>query len=316
MHRPSTLAAIGILTFAMAACGSEPEEETGSSPASPQVIETQAAAKPFEKPPTVPQNSVTSSASAAGLIQSTNASQRAKQVQKGRPDPFAAIFAPVVVKAPPTPAPPKPASPAPPVAQTPQPVPAPPPSSLPPVAAAPPVEPPRPDIASGIAVSGVVQIGEELQAIVQVPNEGISRYVRPGQLLSNGQVLVKQIELNQGAEPVIILEQNGIEVAKSVGEQPASEQQDSPAATTPAPADDNTEPPANNNAPAVPGSIRRGPSPGQPTNITDPPVSPPADAPSNTSPPPPSLPGTPADNFDDAGEGEENEEEDTEDAEE
>lgn len=319
MHRPSTLAAIGILTFAMAACGTEPEETT-SSPASPQVIETQAAAKPFEKPPIVPQ-SVTSTASAAGLIQSTNANQRAKQVQKGRPDPFAGIFAPVVVKAPPTPAPPTvspaPASPpAPPVAQT-QPVVPPPPSPLPPVAAAPPIEPPRPEIASGIAVSGVVQIGEELQAIVQVPNEGISRYVRQGQLLSNGQVLVKQIELNQGAEPVIILEQNGIEVAKSVGEQPTnSEQSDSPAANTPdsPPDSDNASPPINN-TPAIPGSIRRGFSPGQPTptNVTDPSGSEPPAAPNNISPPAPTLvPAAPADDFDDAGEEPEDAEEDAE----
>lgn len=69
---------------------------------------------------------------------------------------------------------------------------------------------------------GVVQIGNEVQAIVQVPNEATSRYISVGQWLSNGQVLVKRIEVNQGSDPLVILEQNGIEVAKAVGEEPAN----------------------------------------------------------------------------------------------
>jgi hypothetical protein len=34
-------------------------------------------------------------------------------------------------------------------------------------------------------------------------------------------VLVKRIEMSQGANPTVILEQYGIEVAKQVGEQPS-----------------------------------------------------------------------------------------------
>lgn len=67
-------------------------------------------------------------------------------------------------------------------------------------------------------VSGVVVVGNEPQAIVQAPNEATSRYVRAGQRLSNGQVLVKRIEMGEGSEPIVILEQNGVEVSKGVGE--------------------------------------------------------------------------------------------------
>jgi len=78
-----------------------------------------------------------------------------------------------------------------------------------------------PQLAQNVTVMGVIQIGEVTQAIVQVPNEATSRYVQVGQRLSNGQVLVKRIEMNEGAEPLVILEQYGVEVAKAVGEEPA-----------------------------------------------------------------------------------------------
>lgn len=89
-----------------------------------------------------------------------------------------------------------------------------------------PVVPPPPstDIATGTEVSGVVKVGNETQVIVKVPNEPTSRYVKVGQRLSNGQVLVKRVDLKQGADPIVILEENGVEVAKGVGEKPASPQ--------------------------------------------------------------------------------------------
>ena len=101
-----------------------------------------------------------------------------------------------------------------------------------------PLAPPAPadtTLANGVTVMGVIQIGEQTQAIVQVPNEATSRYVQVGQRLSNGQVLVKRIELNAGAEPLVILEQYGVEVSKAVGEQPPSpgQQATSPTAAVP-----------------------------------------------------------------------------------
>jgi hypothetical protein len=88
--------------------------------------------------------------------------------------------------------------------------------------------PPQPDLAKAVFVSGVVMVGNQPQAIIKVPNEPTSRYVQAGQRLANG-VLIKRIEMNEGSEPIIILEQYGIEVSRMIGEAPASSP---PTATT------------------------------------------------------------------------------------
>lgn len=84
-----------------------------------------------------------------------------------------------------------------------------------PIKAAPPR--PQPELARAVKVTGVVQIGDTVYAIVNAPNEPTSRYVQEGQRLSNGQVLVRRIETNR-AEPVVVLEQYGVEVLRAVGE--------------------------------------------------------------------------------------------------
>lgn len=94
--------------------------------------------------------------------------------------------------------------------------------------------PPEPTLARAVEVSGVVQVGNEPQAIIKAPNEATSRYVKVGQRLSQGQVLVKRIEMNDGSEPVVILEENGIEVAKMVGDRPAAPAQPGSQPGTPA----------------------------------------------------------------------------------
>jgi hypothetical protein len=77
---------------------------------------------------------------------------------------------------------------------------------------------PEPTLARAVEVSGVVTLGGLTQAIVKAPNEPTSRHVTVGQRLSNGQVLVKRIEVNSGSDPIVVLEENGVEVARSVGE--------------------------------------------------------------------------------------------------
>ncbi|MBW4650422.1 MAG: hypothetical protein KME06_17305 [Kastovskya adunca ATA6-11-RM4] len=95
---------------------------------------------------------------------------------------------------------------------------------------------PEPTLAKNVRVSGVVQVGGVPSAIVDAPNESASRYVRVGERLSNGQVLVKRIDMNQGPTPVVILEQYGIEVARRVGELPVdAPEADSPTAALNAP---------------------------------------------------------------------------------
>ncbi len=76
---------------------------------------------------------------------------------------------------------------------------------------------PQPTLAREVEVTGVVTIGNTTQAIVKAPNEPSSRYVSVGQRLANGQVLVKRIDMNPGSDPVVILEENGIEVPVVVG---------------------------------------------------------------------------------------------------
>lgn len=94
--------------------------------------------------------------------------------------------------------------------------------------------PPDPILAKAVEVSGVVVVGTEPQAIIKAPNEASSRYVRTGQRLANGQVLVKRIEFNEGSEPIVILEQNGVEVSKVVGERPPAPAQSGTQAVIPA----------------------------------------------------------------------------------
>lgn len=76
---------------------------------------------------------------------------------------------------------------------------------------------PQPTLARQVEVTGVVKVGNTVQAIVKAPNEPTTRYVGVGQMLSNGRILVKRIEINAGSEPIVVLEENGIEVSVMVG---------------------------------------------------------------------------------------------------
>lgn len=81
--------------------------------------------------------------------------------------------------------------------------------------AAPP--PPAIDLAEGTQVTGVMQVGGDIQIILQTPGSAFSRYVRVGDTVANGEVRVVRVERLQG-EPLVILEQNGVEVARGIGE--------------------------------------------------------------------------------------------------
>lgn len=94
---------------------------------------------------------------------------------------------------------------------------------------------PQPELARAVKVTGVVQVGDKVYAIVNAPNEPSSRYVQEGQRLSNGQILVRRIETNR-VEPVVILEQYGVEVVRAVGEggAPTTPAANAPTVTIPA----------------------------------------------------------------------------------
>lgn len=75
---------------------------------------------------------------------------------------------------------------------------------------------PQPTQAQQVTVTGVVTIGDRNYAIVQSPDEPTGRYVAAGQRVAGGAVLVKRIDM-RGNEPIVVLEQNGVEVSHSVG---------------------------------------------------------------------------------------------------
>ncbi|MGB3137557.1 MAG: hypothetical protein WBB18_12195 [Nodosilinea sp.] len=73
---------------------------------------------------------------------------------------------------------------------------------------------PKPTLAEAVLVTGVMTIGSENFAVVET--SAGSQYVKAGQRVANGQVLVKRIDL-RGSDPIVVLEQNGIEVSRPVG---------------------------------------------------------------------------------------------------
>lgn len=222
------------LTVWLGGCtvGEEPTVTSASpSPAASPSTPTQAFAKP-----TVPEKDKGkrdgSAGKVSGLLQSTDPAERARQVQRGinakGKDPFSSI-PPIVsfkvpIKLPETANQPavspnignSPIASQPSVGSRPVPkVIATKPPEKSPIKALPPL--PDPTLAKSVQVTGVIVVAGVPQAIIQAPNEATSRYVQAGQRIAGGQVLVKRIEMNGGSDPLVILEQNGVEVARGVG---------------------------------------------------------------------------------------------------
>ena len=74
------------------------------------------------------------------------------------------------------------------------------------------------ELAENVLITGLIELGDHIKLIVQAPEETSTRYVEVGQYLSNGQILVKRIEPGFSS-PTVILEENGIEVEKIVGQE-------------------------------------------------------------------------------------------------
>jgi hypothetical protein len=152
------------------------------------------------------------------LIGSTNPDQRLRSIQSQRPDPFALVptSPSVTITRPPVTATSREA--AIPVAVVPRPIPVIPeiprlPRALPAALA------PQPELARAVGVTGVVQVGGIVYAIVDAPDEPSSRYVQVGQRISNGEVLVRRIDFD-GPDSSVILEQAGMQVVRRVGDAP------------------------------------------------------------------------------------------------
>ncbi|MGD1897974.1 MAG: hypothetical protein ACFB16_13590 [Phormidesmis sp.] len=185
---------------------------------------------PVAKAPEVP------TAVTADLIRSTDPEARTRQVSQSRIDPFAVLPIPLAPEpvavtasnnttsrggnsggtATTATAKPVSAPTAPPVLARPnnQPV-----SRPSPIVSLPRI--PQPIIAPTISVSGIIQLGGEPYAIVSSGSEP-ERYVRVGDRLAGGSVRVKRIN-TMAFEPQVILEENGIEVSRPVGNGGAAE---------------------------------------------------------------------------------------------
>ena len=191
-------------TLLATSCSGEKTAETppAEAPAAPAAVPEVVTPPDF----TNPLVEETRPSTIASLKKATDPAARMKQIQAGRPDPFAGNPVAVTVSLPKVIVPPS----------TPTILP-----SLPSLPSLPPADLPNPTLAKAVVVTGIVQVGSSTQAIVKAPLEPSSRYVSPGQRIANGQVLVKRIEV-RGSEPVVILEELGIEVVKFIGS-PAEE---------------------------------------------------------------------------------------------
>ncbi|MCU0567098.1 MAG: hypothetical protein MUF49_10930 [Oculatellaceae cyanobacterium Prado106] len=167
------------------------------------------------------------------LINSTNPNQRLRAIRSERPDPFTVVaLTPTVtvseaarrqiainnvtrIANPPRPtapaflAPPKPK---PPESAPVEPIPEIPAFSAPENQAL---------LAKNVSVTGVMQMGGVVYAIIDAPNESTSRYVQVGQRLSGGQIVVRRINYN-GVDSSVVLEEGGSEVIRRVGDAPES----------------------------------------------------------------------------------------------
>lgn len=221
--RARSLISLGFVLL-LAACSSAPKSDQATPPSVNGVVSLSAA-----KPQTFPQPVVSPTAvipvpAIPGLITPTNARMRVPTIVTGRSDPFAAIAtAPIKLTTVSKPAVPLPS-----------PLPAPlrrslPTFKTPPIATVPLNQTPLPPVllppalvsrtalADAVEVSGVIKVGGKWSVIVKEPEAQTSRYVHAGSYLANGQVLVKRIVAGAGSDPIVILQQNGVEIARTIG---------------------------------------------------------------------------------------------------
>lgn len=193
-----------------------PAAVTGTLPAVTQIPMSGAPYVPATHPPAKPGQA---KAEAPSLLQPVTANERLPKVRVGRQDPFAPVpTQAIVVATQPPPAVAVPNLSPPSLSPTELGLPTLP--TLPTTTAAlPDVTPPAPPVrlADQIAILGVVSVAGRASAIVQVPNESTSRYVHEGEFLSGGRLWVKRIDPGEMGDPIVVLEEAGVEVFRGIG---------------------------------------------------------------------------------------------------
>ncbi len=211
MKKRYWISSVTLSAILLASCRSKPSTQAVTVQPSPQTFAQPlvAAVNPALPPIKIP-----------GMIQPTDRKSALPTIAVSTTrDPFAAVAMPTQLKAaiqPPAPRP-QPASFAPPAA-----------ISQPQIAPVLPesISAPTPEIAAlptpptvptaQIEITGIVQAGGKRSAIVREADGG-SRYVQVGDTLANGQIRIKQINVNPSAEPTIVLSQNGVDTMRTVG---------------------------------------------------------------------------------------------------
>lgn len=210
MHRLSIATIAGML--ALTTSGSDSNLTTTTQFSSTVLSPKKPSEATSKKPITLGQNQ--KPGYPEGLIRVTSGDERLKQLQFGRSDPFTDVFPASLLEV--TPKPKKVFTDLPKLPLI---------EELPLAPLKTPVKVTRPntDLAKAVAVEGVVQIGDKSHAIVKLPTDATSRYVSVGQQLLGGRLLVKRIEIPTDSEPVVVLEQNGIEVSLALGGETAGD---------------------------------------------------------------------------------------------
>ena len=201
MRKICLTAFVTILTLLLASCSGGNESETTTQTTQPNnsnVSENTSETKREDnkeqaKENKQPEEKETANRNIPGLIPPTNPDRRRREISEGRKDPFALIplkSDPTVKQEPTT-------------AEDDQ-------NKQTTTQTA--------DLAEEVVVKGVIKVSGNTKIILKAPNEQFTRYVRLGQYISNGQVLVKGVRFNFDP-PIVVLEQSGIEVLKQVGQE-------------------------------------------------------------------------------------------------
>jgi hypothetical protein len=219
MHKFLSIFLLGIITLSMQSCSQETPQNSSTPPSNSTPTPAKSSANSLPSTPAVAaaktlavdSQKAQSAQETAGLIPSTNPDRRVQASLKGRKDPFAFVSMMAKIKIPDK----KASDVAIKLDNKPK--------NLPtiPAQTTPVLQPPvstEPTLANSVAVTGIIDIGGILKAIVKAPEEEASRYVEVGQYLSNGQILVKNIDTSDPLNPSVVLEQYGVQVSKKVGE--------------------------------------------------------------------------------------------------
>ncbi|WP_448571601.1 hypothetical protein [Trichothermofontia sp.] len=233
----SYLASCGSTALLLVSCGGTPPSDVVEQPsdttpiasatttppvaagALPAVAQIPMSGAPYVPATHAPAKPGQAKAESPGLLQPVTATERLPKVRVGRQDPFAPVATKAIVVAtqqptavavpnlpPPTLSPPELGLPALP--------------TLPTTTAALPdgmMPAPPARLADEIAILGVVSVSGRVSAIVQVPNESTSRYVHEGEFLAGGRLWVKRIDPGEMGDPIVVLEEAGVEVFRGIG---------------------------------------------------------------------------------------------------